>query len=143
MKHVRQTGCRAGRQQRACVPLRANRHFGHPEGGADCCAGREKAMATYKALVCCRAGVGSSAILETRVKQVVADEGWPIETTHGSVDQIAGFDGDLIITMSDLGLILEDEGKKDLPYVVSVRNIVDAAEIKAGLEGFLKEKGAL
>ena len=45
--------------------------------------------------------------------------------------------------MSDLGLILEDEGKKDLPYVVSVRNIVDAAEIKAGLEGFLKEKGAL
>lgn len=100
-------------------------------------------MATYKALVCCRAGVGSSAILETRVKQVVADEGWPIGTTHGSVDQIAGFDGDLIITMSDLGLILEDEGKKDLPYVVSVRNIVDAAEIKAGLEGFLKEKGAL
>ncbi len=74
-------------------------------------------MATYKALVCCRAGVGSSVILETRVKQVVADD--------------------------DLGLILEDEGKKDLPYVVSVRNIVDAAEIKAGLEGFLKEKGAL
>ena len=100
-------------------------------------------MSTYKALVCCRAGVGSSVILETRVKQVVADEGWPIETTHGSVDQISGFDGDLIVTMSDLGLILEDEGKKDLPYVVSVRNIVDAAEIKAGLEGFLKEKGAL
>lgn len=100
-------------------------------------------MATYRALVCCRAGVGSSAILETRVQQVVANEGWPITTKHGSVDQIKDFDGDLIITMSDLGLILEDSGKKDLPYVVSVRNIVDADEIKAGLEGFLKSKGEL
>lgn len=100
-------------------------------------------MTKYRALVCCRAGVGSSAILETRVQQVVANEGWPISTQHGSVDQIKDFDGDLIITMSDLGLILEDEGEKNLPYVVSVRNIVDADEIKAGLEGFLKSKGEL
>lgn len=100
-------------------------------------------MATYKALVCCRAGVGSSAILETKVKQVAANEGWDIQTTHGSTDDIKNFDGDLIITMSDMGLILEDEGEKDLPYVVSIRNIVDADEIKAGLEGFLKSKGEL
>lgn len=101
-------------------------------------------MATYKALVCCRAGVGSSAILETKVNQVAANEGWDIKTTHGSVDDIKSFDGDLIITMSDLGLILEDNGEeKELPYVVSIRNIVDADEIKAGLEGFLKSKGEL
>lgn len=98
-------------------------------------------MATYKALVCCRAGVGSSAILETKVKQVAADEGWDIQTQHGTTDDIKGFDGDLIITMSDLGLMLEDQ--KDLPYVVSIRNIVDASEIKSALEEFLKSKGEL
>lgn len=93
-------------------------------------------MAQYRALVCCRAGVASSAILETKVNQVAAEEGYPIKTLRGSADDIDSFDGDLIITMSDLGLMLED--KKNLPYVVSIRNIVDAAEIKAGLAGFLK-----
>ncbi|MCC6099544.1 MAG: PTS ascorbate transporter subunit IIB [Olsenella sp.] len=93
----------------------------------------------YRALVCCRAGVAMSEILDINVKQVLSEEGYPIQTVRGTIDDIKNFDGDLVITMSDMAIDLK--GKEGVPYVVGIRNVVDKAEIKAGLVGFLKERG--
>lgn len=90
----------------------------------------------YKALVCCRAGMGSSMLLKIKVDQVISENSYPIETEHGNLDSLIGFSGDLIVTMSDL----TEELKDKVPYAVGVMNIMDKDEIKKGLEEFLKTK---
>lgn len=92
----------------------------------------------YKALVCCRAGMGSSLLLKIKVDQVIKEEGMPIETEHGNLDSLLGFNGDLVVTMEDLMNELKDQ----VPFAVGVRNIMDKTEIKAALETFLKVKQA-
>ena len=92
---------------------------------------------TYRALVCCRAGMGSSLMLKIKADQVISECGMPIKTEHGNLDSIIGFDGDLIITMSDLTEQLKDK----VPYAVGITNIVDKAEIKKGLNEFLVSVG--
>lgn len=92
----------------------------------------------YKALVCCRAGMGSSLLLKIKVDQVIKEEGMPIETEHGNLDSLLGFNGDLVVTMEDLMNELKDQ----VPFAVGVRNIMDKTEIKAALETFLKAKQA-
>jgi PTS system ascorbate-specific IIB component len=94
---------------------------------------------TYRALVCCRAGMGSSAMLKIKCEQVINEEGFPIACEQGSLEDLAKFDGDLVITMSDFADELAEEGK--VASVVSIRNIVDKKEIKGQLEAFLAEKG--
>lgn len=92
---------------------------------------------TYRALVCCRAGMGSSMMLKIKCDQVIKEEGLPIETEHGNLDSLIGFDGDLVITMSDL----TDELNADprVPSAVGITNIVDKAEIKEKLSGWVAE----
>lgn len=93
----------------------------------------------FRALVCCRAGVGSSTMLKIKCDQVIKEFNLPIETEHGDLDALKDFSGDLVVTMSDL----TDELAVDprVPYVVGVRNIVDKAEIKAGLVRYLAAQG--
>lgn len=91
---------------------------------------------TYRALVCCRAGMGSSLMLKIKADQVIQENGFPIKTEHGNLDSLIGFDGDLVITMSDL----TDQIRDKVPYAVGITNIVDKVEIKRKLEGFLAEK---
>lgn len=92
---------------------------------------------TYQALVCCRAGIGSSMMLEAKCKQVIEEEGLPIKTRHGGIDQISGFDGDLVITMTDLvDALVADER---VPSAVGISNIVDKDEIKQKLQAWLDE----
>lgn len=93
----------------------------------------------YRALVCCRAGMGSSMMLKIKADQVINENNLPIETEHGNLDSLVGFDGDLIITMSDLTEELSQ--LPQVPYAVGITNIVDKAEIKAKLEEFLASKG--
>ena len=57
----------------------------------------------FHALVCCRAGMGSSMMLKIKIDQVIKENDLPIETEHGNLDSLIGFNGDLVITMSDLG----------------------------------------
>lgn len=57
---------------------------------------------TYHALVCCRAGMGSSMMLKIKIDQVIKENNLPVETEHGNLDSLIGFTGDLVITMSDL-----------------------------------------
>lgn len=87
----------------------------------------------YKALVCCRAGMGSSMLLKIKADQVISENNFPIETEHGNLDSLAGFDGDLVITMEDLA----HELQAHVPYALGIRNIVDKQEMKEKIEKFL------
>lgn len=90
----------------------------------------------YKALVCCRAGMGSSMLLKIKVDQVINEQKMPIETEHGNLDSLIGFKGDLVVTMEDL----MNELKNQVPFAVGIRNIMDKVEIKAALDSFLASK---
>ena len=90
----------------------------------------------YKALVCCRAGMGSSMLLKIKADQVIKENNFPIVTEHGNLDSLIGFNGDLIITMDDLS----DELKGKVPYALGIRNIMDKVEMKAKMEEFLASK---
>lgn len=92
--------------------------------------------AKYRALVCCRAGMGSSAMLKIKCDQVISEEGYPISTETGNLDAIQGFDGDLVITMSDLAEELAAGSR--VAHVAGIRNIVDKKEIKEQLDAFLE-----
>lgn len=90
----------------------------------------------YKALVCCRAGMGSSMLLKIKADQVISEQGYDIKTEHGNLDSLMGFSGDLVITMEDLSEELKDK----VPYAVGIRNIMDKDEIKAKLDLFMATK---
>lgn len=90
----------------------------------------------YKALVCCRAGMGSSMLLKIKADQVIKENDFPIETEHGNLDSLDGFNGDLVITMDDLSAELANQ----VPYALGIRNIVDKEEMKAKIEEFLATK---
>ena len=82
----------------------------------------------FHALVCCRAGMGSSMMLKIKCDQVIKEENLPIETEHGNLDSLIGFNGDLVITMSDLTDELNADSR--VPSAVGITNIVDKDEIK-------------
>lgn len=90
----------------------------------------------YKALVCCRAGMGSSMLLKIKADQVISENDFPIVTEHGNLDSLNGFTGDLVITMDDLS----EELKGQVPYALGIRNIVDKVEMKEKIEAFLATK---
>ena len=89
----------------------------------------------HKALVACRAGVGSSLMLKIKTEQVVKENGFPIQIEHSSLDAVPGFDGDLLITLSDVAKELENKGLKQT--IIGINNIVDKEEIKSKLNAFL------
>lgn len=91
----------------------------------------------YKALVCCRAGMGSSMLLKIKADQVIKENNFPIETEHGNLDSLMGFNGDLVITMDDLSNELADK----VPYALGIYNIMDKVEMKEKMEAFLATKG--
>lgn len=91
----------------------------------------------YKALVCCRAGMGSSMLLKIKADQVIKENDYPIETEHGNLDSLMGFAGDLVITMDDLAGELKDK----VPYALGIRNIMDKEEMKSKMDEFLATKG--
>ena len=65
---------------------------------------------TYRALVCCRAGIGSSMMLEAKCKQVIEEEGLPLETLScGMSDdfEIAVEEGSTLVR---LGRCVFDQG---------------------------------
>ena len=60
----------------------------------------------YKALVCCRAGMGSSMLLKIKADQVINENNFPIKTEHGNLDSIVGFTGDLVNRPDYFGFVL-------------------------------------
>lgn len=92
----------------------------------------------YKALVACRAGVGSSLMLKIKVNQVISENNFPIVVEHSSIDGVPGFNGDVIITLNDVAGELEAKGVTK--PIISIVNIIDKNEIKTKLEAFLDTK---
>ncbi|MFK4567481.1 PTS sugar transporter subunit IIB [Enterococcus sp. UD-01] len=89
----------------------------------------------HKALVACRAGVGSSLMLKIKVNEVIKENNYPIEVEHSSLDGVPGFSGDLLITLTDVAQELE---QKNLPQtIIGITNIVDKKEIQEKLAAFL------
>lgn len=76
-----------------------------------------------KALVACRAGVGSSLMLKIKVNEVVKENNYPIQVEHSSLDGLNGFDGDMVITLID---VAEELDQKGIPQkIIGIRNIMD------------------
>ncbi|AJQ26581.1 MULTISPECIES: PTS sugar transporter subunit IIB [Pelosinus] len=91
----------------------------------------------FKGLVACRAGVGSSLMLNIKLKQVISENKLPIKIEHGSLDAVAGFNGALIVTLSDVAKELES---KKLPQkIIGIDNIMNKVEILTKLNAFLAE----
>lgn len=91
----------------------------------------------YKALVCCRAGVGSSVMLKKNCDKVIEAKNLPIETQGGSLESLIGFDGDVVITMSDIADVIDADTR--VPSAISIFNIVDKEEIENKLEAWLAD----
>lgn len=87
----------------------------------------------YKALVWCRAGLGSSLVLKVKVDDVIRENNFPIQTSTGNGDTAKDFGGDLLISMDDL----TKDMKGVAPYVIGVKDVSDAADIKKQLKEFL------
>ncbi len=94
----------------------------------------------FRALVCCRAGIGSSMMLKVKVDQVIKDNGFPVETEYGNLEALSDFNGNLIITMSDLVDKINTENK--IYTVVGITSILDKEEIKEKLSIWIKEQDA-
>lgn len=82
----------------------------------------------HKALIACRAGVGSSLMLKIKVNEVIRENDFPIEVEHASLDAVSGFTGDLIITLTDVANELREKNLQQT--VIGINNIVDKKEIK-------------
>ena len=88
----------------------------------------------YNVLVACRTGMGSSMLLKIKVDQVIKENNYPISATHSNLDELLSQKWDFIITMSDI----TEDVKDKVPYCVAIHNLMDKAEIKRGIEGFLE-----
>lgn len=82
----------------------------------------------HKALIACRAGVGSSLMLKIKVNEVIRENDFPIEVEHASLDAVSGFTGDLIITLTDVANELREKNLQQT--IIGINNIVDKNEIK-------------
>jgi len=91
----------------------------------------------HKALIACRAGVGSSLMLKIKTEQVIKENQFPIEVEHASLDAVHGFDGDLLITLSDVAEELSTKNLKQT--IIGINNIVDKNEIASKLSSFLEQ----
>ncbi len=90
----------------------------------------------FKGLVACRAGVGSSLMLKIKLNQVISENKLPIKIEHGSLDAVSGFNGQLLITLSD---VADELAAKKLPQtIIGIDNIMDKAEILKKLTAFIE-----
>jgi phosphotransferase system lactose/cellobiose-specific IIB subunit len=94
----------------------------------------------FRALVCCHAGIGSSRMLKVKVDQVIDENEYPIVTECGSLEALDEFDGNLVITMTDLALKLNNA--KQAYSAVGITSILDKIEIKEKLSTWLEEHTA-
>lgn len=91
----------------------------------------------YKALVTCRAGLGSSLILKIKINEVIKEHNFDITLTHVSLDELDGYDGDIILALSDVADDLKE--KKPGKKIVGINSIVDKDEIYTKLQNVLDE----
>lgn len=93
-----------------------------------------------KALVACRAGVGSSLMLKIKLNEVISEHNLPVTIEHSSLDGVPSFDGPIIIALSDVAQDLQSEGIKK--EIIGIRNIMDKDEIYTKLSAAVEKVGA-
>jgi len=94
----------------------------------------------YKALVACRVGIGSSLMLKIKAETVIKNNNLPITIEHASLDAVPNFNGDVIITLSD---VADELRERNLPQdIIGITNIIDQNEILTKLTEYLEKKGA-
>lgn len=84
---------------------------------------------TYEVLVVCGTGMGSSMILKMMVDQVVDENKLPCRVTSDLASSVHSSNADILVAGTDLAPTLEGV----TAAVVGVKNIMDKAEILAGL----------
>lgn len=89
-----------------------------------------------KAVITCRAGMGTSTMLTVQVKNVAKKNNWELEVDHTSVDGIGSFKGDFIIALNDVADDVREK-KKDIP-VIGIKNMMDPDEIEEKLTPLMK-----
>lgn len=90
-----------------------------------------------KALVACRAGVGSSLMLKIKLNEVISEHDLPVQVEHSSLDGLPSFDGPIVIALSDVAEELQEQGVDKV--VVGIKNILDKDEIYTKLSDALKQ----
>ncbi|MQS75155.1 PTS sugar transporter subunit IIB [Companilactobacillus halodurans] len=90
-----------------------------------------------KALVACRAGVGSSLMLKIKLNEVIDEHKLPVQVEHSSLDGLPSFNGPIVIALSDVAQELKDQGIDKV--VVGIKNILDKDEIYTKLSEALKQ----
>jgi len=92
----------------------------------------------YKALVACRAGMGSSLMLKIKIAQVIDENKLPLTLEHGSLDSLPGFNGDLVITLIDVSKDIQGVNPK--LDIIGINNIMDKTEILTKINTYLESK---
>lgn len=92
----------------------------------------------FKALIACRAGVGSSLMLKIKTEQIIKEENLPIEIEHSSLDAVSSFDGDVLITLIDVANELK--AKSLNKEIIGISSITNKEEIKQKLNEFISKK---
>jgi PTS system ascorbate-specific IIB component len=86
----------------------------------------------YQALVTCRAGLGSSLMLKIKLNEVIKEHQMDISVTHVSLDELDGYNSDMIIALSDVADDIKE--KKPDKEIVGINSIVDKDEIYTKLK---------
>lgn len=89
-----------------------------------------------KALIACRTGMGSSMMLKIKVDQVVREEKLDLSVEHGTLSDVRSFNGDILITMSD---VAEEYKDYDKLHVIGIKNLMDKDEIKEKLTEYFEK----
>ncbi len=92
---------------------------------------------SYRVLVVCGTGMGSSMILKVMVDKAVSEAGFPCTVSSDLASSVSQFKPDILVAGSDLAPTLVETG---IP-VVAVRNIMNVEEIKNGLAQVIADLG--
>lgn len=92
----------------------------------------------YKGLVTCRAGMGSSIMLKTKMDGVIRENDLPIKLEQAKVDAVPNFKGELIISFTDVANDLKNRNLNK--YIIGIKNMMDKDELLSKLNEFLDEQ---
>lgn len=91
-----------------------------------------------KAIITCRAGMGTSTMLTVQVRNVAKKNNWDLDVSHTSIDGIGSFNGDFIIALSDVADDLRTK-EKSIP-IVGIKNMMDQTEIEQKLAPLMESR---
>ncbi|SKC69980.1 PTS sugar transporter subunit IIB [Maledivibacter halophilus] len=92
-----------------------------------------------KILVVCGSGLGSSFMMEMSIKEIIKDLGVNAQVDHTDLGSAKGEGADIYIGTKDITSQLEGiDGE-----VISLKSMIDKADMKKQLEETFKKLGAL